>query len=169
MAAKLQAPIHPGEVLREEFMIPMGLSSHALVRALGVTAACVNDIVNEKRGITADTPPRPGRYFDTMANVWIDLQKVVRAREALILIVIPGSRSHIRTAFAEPVPDLIRELQTRTPKAARRASAMDGASSPVPSQFSALHESHWVQAFLAPQSAAIHGRSPRRRDDERWG
>ena len=81
-------------------MIPMGLSSHALARALGVTAACVNDIVNEKRGITADTAQRLGRYFDTMANVWIDLQKAVRAREALILIVIPESRSDIR----DPVP-----------------------------------------------------------------
>lgn len=79
MAAKLQAPIHPGEILRGEFMIPMGLSSHALARALSATAARVNDIANEKRGVTAGTAQRLGRYFGTMANVWIDLQKAVQA------------------------------------------------------------------------------------------
>lgn len=75
MDAKLQPPVHPGEILREEFMGPMGLSSHALARAVGVTAARVNDIVNERRGITADTALRLGRYFGTSAEVWINLQK----------------------------------------------------------------------------------------------
>ena len=75
MAAKLLAPIHPGEILREEFMLPMALSSHAVARAIGVTPARVNDIVNEKRGITADTALRLGRYFGTSADVWINLQK----------------------------------------------------------------------------------------------
>lgn len=75
MTAKLLPPIHPGEVLREEFMLPMGLSSHAVARAVGVTAARINDIVNERRGITADTALRIGRYFGTTADVWINLQK----------------------------------------------------------------------------------------------
>lgn len=75
MPAKLLPPIHPGEILREEFMLPMGLSSHAVAAAIGVTPARVNDIVNEKRGITADTALRLGRYFGTTADVWINLQK----------------------------------------------------------------------------------------------
>ena len=56
-------------------MVPMGLSSHAVADAIGVTPARVNDIVNEKRGITADTALRLGRYFGTTADVWINLQK----------------------------------------------------------------------------------------------
>lgn len=75
MTAKLLAPIHPGEILREEFMTPMGLSSHAVGRAIGVTAARVNEIVNEKRGVTADTALRLGRYFGTTPDVWVNLQK----------------------------------------------------------------------------------------------
>ncbi|MDQ2971669.1 MAG: HigA family addiction module antitoxin [Pseudomonadota bacterium] len=71
MATKLLLPVHPGEILREEFMAPMALSSHAIARAIGVTPARVN----EKRGITADTALRLGRYFGTTADVWINLQK----------------------------------------------------------------------------------------------
>lgn len=75
MATKLLPPVHPGEILREEFMLPLALSSHALARAIGVTPARVNDIANEKRGITADTALRLGRYFGTTPDIWINLQK----------------------------------------------------------------------------------------------
>jgi addiction module HigA family antidote len=75
MAAKPLPPIHPGEILREEFMVPMKLSSNAVARAIGVTPARVNEIVNESRGISADTALRLGRYFGTTAEVWINLQK----------------------------------------------------------------------------------------------
>ncbi len=75
MASKLLPPIHPGDILREEFMVPMQLSSNALARAIDVTPARVNDIVNRKRGITADTALRLARYFGTTADVWINLQK----------------------------------------------------------------------------------------------
>lgn len=75
MTTKLLPPVHPGEILREEFMLPLELSSHALARAIGVTPARVNDIANEKRGITADTALRLGRYFGTTADIWINLQK----------------------------------------------------------------------------------------------
>ncbi len=75
MATKLLPPIHPGEILREEFMLPLELSSNALARAIGVTPARVNEIANEKRGITADTALRLGRYLGTTADVWINLQK----------------------------------------------------------------------------------------------
>lgn len=74
MATKLLPPIHPGEILREDFMIPMGLSSNALARAIEVTPARVAEIVSEKRGITADTALRLARYFGTDAQSWINLQ-----------------------------------------------------------------------------------------------
>ena len=73
MKAKLK-PIHPGEILREEFMAPLGLSSSRLARALNVTAARVNDIVRERRGITADTALRLARYFGTDVRSWLNLQ-----------------------------------------------------------------------------------------------
>ncbi|MEO6076914.1 MAG: HigA family addiction module antitoxin [Dokdonella sp.] len=75
MATKLLSPVHPGEILREEFMLPLELSSNALARAIGVTPARVNEIANEKRGISADTALRLGRYLGTTADVWINLQK----------------------------------------------------------------------------------------------
>jgi addiction module HigA family antidote len=59
---KKLAPIHPGEILREEFMTPHGLSQNALARALGVPPRRINEIVLEKRGITADTALRLARY-----------------------------------------------------------------------------------------------------------
>ena len=68
-------PIHPGEILREEFMVPMGLSSNALARAIHVTPARVNEIVKEQRGITADTALRLARYFGTDAQSWLNLQQ----------------------------------------------------------------------------------------------
>lgn len=74
MATKLP-PVHPGEILREEFMVPFGLSSTALANAIGVTPSRVNDIVRERRGITADTALRLARYFRTDAQSWMNLQK----------------------------------------------------------------------------------------------
>jgi len=67
-------PIHPGEVLREEFLLPMGLSAHALSVALHVPAPRINDIVRERRGVTADTAMRLARYFGTSADFWMGLQ-----------------------------------------------------------------------------------------------
>lgn len=67
-------PIHPGEILREEFMIPLGLSQNALARALHVPPRRINEIVLEKRGITADTALRLSRYFGTTAEMWTGLQ-----------------------------------------------------------------------------------------------
>jgi addiction module HigA family antidote len=72
---KRLAPIHPGEILREEFMNPLGLSSNALAKAIGVTTARINEIVRERRGITADTALRLARYFGTDAQSWMNLQQ----------------------------------------------------------------------------------------------
>ena len=68
------APIHPGEILREEFMKPHRLSQHALARALNVPPRRINEIVLEKRGITADTALRLARCFGTTAEMWTGLQ-----------------------------------------------------------------------------------------------
>jgi antitoxin HigA-1 len=67
-------PIHPGEILREEFMKPRGLSQNGLARALNVPPRRVNEIVLEKRGISADTALRLARYFGTSAEMWAGLQ-----------------------------------------------------------------------------------------------
>lgn len=67
-------PIHPGEILREEFMLPRGLSQNALARALGVPPRRINEIVQEKRAITADTALRLARFFGTSAEMWAGLQ-----------------------------------------------------------------------------------------------
>jgi addiction module HigA family antidote len=67
-------PIHPGEILREEFMMPLGLSAHALALALRVAAPRINDIVREKRGVTPDTALRLARYFNSTPQFWLNLQ-----------------------------------------------------------------------------------------------
>ncbi len=72
--AKRMAPLHPGEVLREEFLNPMGITPYRLARDIGVPPNRINAIVNEERAISADTALRLGRYFGTSAKVWIGLQ-----------------------------------------------------------------------------------------------
>ena len=66
--------IHPGEILREEFLKPMGITPYALAKRIHVPAPRVNDIVLEKRGITADTAIRLARYFGTSEQFWMNLQ-----------------------------------------------------------------------------------------------
>ncbi|MBK1721382.1 HigA family addiction module antitoxin [Thiocystis violacea] len=68
-------PIHPGEILREEFMLPLGLSSHAVARAIGVTPTRINEIVRERRGITAESALRLARFFGTSVDLWMNLQQ----------------------------------------------------------------------------------------------
>ena len=74
MKTKKLAPIHPGEILREEFMKPRDLSQNALARALNVPPRRINEIVMEKRSITADTALRLARFFGTSAEMWAGLQ-----------------------------------------------------------------------------------------------
>src|SRR5260370_41921674 len=76
MKRKKMAPIHPGEILRGEFMKPRGLSQNALARALNVPPRRINEIVLEKRGISADTALRLARYFGTSAEMWTGLQAI---------------------------------------------------------------------------------------------
>ena len=67
-------PIHPGEVLREDYLKPLGLSANALSKALKVPASRVNDIVLERRGVTVDTAMRLVRYFGGDVQSWMNLQ-----------------------------------------------------------------------------------------------
>ena len=68
------APVHPGEILREEFLTPMALSVYRLARAIGVSRPRLNDIVLGRRRVTVDTALRLGRYFGTTPEFWINLQ-----------------------------------------------------------------------------------------------
>ncbi len=77
-------PVHPGEILREDFLRPAGLSANALARALHVPAPRVNDIVRERRGISADTAMRLARYFGGDAHSWLNLQAIYDLRVAEI-------------------------------------------------------------------------------------
>ena len=71
---KLLDPIHPGEILFEEFMKPMGISINRLAREIAVPPGRISAIVNGKRAITADTALRLGKYFGVSAELWLGLQ-----------------------------------------------------------------------------------------------
>ena len=68
------APIHPGEILAEEFLGPLGITQHKLAVAIGVPPRRINEIVHGTRRITADTALRLARYFGTSERFWINLQ-----------------------------------------------------------------------------------------------
>jgi antitoxin HigA-1 len=74
MARVKLAPIHPGEVLAEEFLAPLGLSQYRLAQDLSVPPRRINEIVHGKRGISADTALRLARYFGTSPQFWLNLQ-----------------------------------------------------------------------------------------------
>lgn len=71
---KLLPPIHPGEILREDFMEPLGLTMNKLALALHVPVTRVAEIIHERRGITPDTALRLARYFNTSPRFWLNLQ-----------------------------------------------------------------------------------------------
>jgi addiction module HigA family antidote len=72
--------VHPGEILREEFLKPMGLSAYEVAKRLHVPAPRINDIVLERRGITADTAIRLSRLFNTTEQFWLNLQAAYEIR-----------------------------------------------------------------------------------------
>jgi addiction module HigA family antidote len=74
-------PVHPGEVLREEFLSPMDITPHKLAQVLHVTPAKINEIVREERGVTADTAMRLARAFGTTAEFWLNLQTAYELRK----------------------------------------------------------------------------------------
>lgn len=72
---KLMTPVHPGEILKEEFMRPLSLSANALARAVRVPPNRISAIVNGERGLTADTALRLAKAFGTTPEFWLSLQK----------------------------------------------------------------------------------------------
>ncbi len=75
-------PVHPGEVLREDYLMPLGMSPHALAQALKVPPSRVNDIVLERRGITVDTAMRLVRFFGGDVQTWMNLQTAYEIKTA---------------------------------------------------------------------------------------
>lgn len=74
MAKKLMDPIHPGEILMEEFLEPLGISQYRLAKDISVPPRRINEIVHGKRSITADTALRLARFFGTTERFWLNLQ-----------------------------------------------------------------------------------------------
>jgi addiction module HigA family antidote len=74
MARKLLPPVHPGEVLLEEFLTPLGLTQYRLAKSLSVPPRRINEIVHGRRAITADTALRLARFFGTTERFWLNLQ-----------------------------------------------------------------------------------------------
>lgn len=90
--------IHPGEILREEFLVPLEMSANALAMALHVPAPRINDIVRERRAVTPDTALRLARYFDTTAQFWLNLQTAFDLK-------------HAESLSAEQIAEEVRPLQ----------------------------------------------------------
>jgi len=78
--------IHPGEILKEDFLRPLGLSGYKLARAIGVKPQSVNDIVLEKRGISAEMALRLARYFGNSPEFWTNLQSAYELAKARALL-----------------------------------------------------------------------------------
>lgn len=74
MRRKTLAPVHPGEVLLEEFLTPLGLTQYRLAKSLSVPPRRINEIVHGTRAVTADTALRLGRFFGTSERFWLNLQ-----------------------------------------------------------------------------------------------
>jgi len=75
-------PVHPGEILREEFLVPLNMSAHALALELKVAAPRINDIVRERRAVTPNTALRLARYFGTTPDFWLNLQTAYDLKNA---------------------------------------------------------------------------------------
>ena len=82
MSRKQLDPIPPGEILREDFMLPLGISVSALARDIAVPANRISQIVNGKRAFSADTALRLGKYFGVSPEIWLDLQSEYELRLA---------------------------------------------------------------------------------------
>jgi addiction module HigA family antidote len=112
MTKKLD-PIHPGEILEEEFMRPLGLSANALAKAIDVPVTRVSEIVRGRRGVSADTALRLGRFLGTTPELWLALQSeydlriarrdfegTIRARVAPLKVEKAGTAAELRESTA---------------------------------------------------------------------
>lgn len=107
MSINKMRPIHPGEILREEFLIPAGMTANALARALRVNAPRINDIVRERRGITPDTALRLATFLQTSPEFWLNLQTTYDLKVA--------DASEGNAIRAEITPIYIQAEENRTP------------------------------------------------------
>lgn len=101
MATNKMRAIHPGEILREEYLVPLEMSAHALSMALHVPAPRIHDIVRERRAITPDTALRLARYFDTTAQFWLNLQSsfdLKQAEDNIGKLIQQEIRPHVKRA-----------------------------------------------------------------------
>lgn len=113
MSTKLLDPIHPGEILAEEFMRPLGLSANALARKLGVPVTRISEILRGRRGVSADTALRLAQFFGTSAELWMGLQTEYDLRVA---------RRSAGSEILRLVPELAHEAP-RSPEAASMVAA----------------------------------------------
>lgn len=99
MTAKLLQPIHPGEILYEDFMKPLGVSINELARQIAVPPNRISEIVSGKRSITADTALRLGKYFGVSPEIWLGLQADYDLRVAR-RTTWPKAEQHVRVRGA---------------------------------------------------------------------
>ncbi|MGF6922133.1 HigA family addiction module antitoxin [Paraburkholderia sp. 40] len=112
------AEIHPGEILRSEFLEPLGMSVNALALALRVPAPRINDVVRGRRAISADTALRLERYFGASAQFWLNLQIAYDLR-----VATTAAGEQIERAI-EPMPRAERPKLPRVPAGHARAAAL---------------------------------------------
>jgi addiction module HigA family antidote len=109
MTEEKMAPVHPGEILIEDFMKPLGISQYRLAKAMNVYPRKINEIVQGKRSITADTALRLARFFGTSPEVWMNLQAhydLELARDALEEIVTREVTPYLDLRQAGQVPQV---------------------------------------------------------------
>ena len=97
--------IHPGEILREEFLLPLGITAYRLSKDIGVPQTRISEILAERRSVTADTASRLGRYFDMSPKFWLNLQSAfdleeIEREKAEEMSAIPVFRDHPVAATA---------------------------------------------------------------------
>ena len=100
------SPVHPGEILREDLMRPLGLSVNGLARELKVPVTRISEIVNGRRALNADTALRLSRYFGSTPEFWIDLQA---AYDLTVGLLREGSILAIKTSKADSLERLVSE------------------------------------------------------------
>jgi len=121
-SATAAPPIHPGEMLFEEFLKPEGLSQIALANGTGIPASRINMIISGKVGITADTAIRLGRFFGTSAQLWLNLQNDY---DVLVALKEKGAEfSKVRAYKPEPAAHVVKAARVITVRPSRSAAGL---------------------------------------------
>ncbi|MHB1535551.1 MAG: HigA family addiction module antitoxin [Acidimicrobiales bacterium] len=110
----LYPPIHPGEVLQEEYLTPLGITQHRVAVAIGVPPRRINEIVHGKRRISANTALRLARYFGTTEGFWINLQSHydLEAERARLAPVLKDIEPLTRARASRPMPEEVMSRPT---------------------------------------------------------